>query len=174
MNDLSVYCWHDFDYTRYSLSKTQVNQLVNSLVQIEANREESYLIATNCINRNNLYIELLKGFNYEYKEISNFRTKKSQGIFMCREGNCAMEFTRSWNLLNHVRSHRGLRPYSCQICKHQFTQKGNLKKHIKTHLLPSVENRKRFKCRHCNRMYTERYNFRVSPHFSNQVFPSWL
>lgn len=138
--------------------------MVNTLVQLEASKEEENLTDMKCLNRNNLYINLLKGFRYEYKEISNFRTKKPQAIFICKEGDCLMEFTRSWNLLNHVRSHRGLRPYTWQICKHQFTQKGNLKKHIKTHLLPSVESRKRFTCKFCNKKYTERYNFRVRPY----------
>ncbi|CAI2383152.1 unnamed protein product [Moneuplotes crassus] len=82
-------------------------------------------------------------------------------IFVCKFQDCEKTFTRSWNFLDHARTHLGIKPYSCPHCPRSFTQKGNLKKHMKQHSEPTLENRKKFVCTHCSSRYTEKYNLKV-------------
>ena len=73
------------------------------------------------------------------------------------------EFNRVWGILDHGRTHKGIKPYSCKWWSKKFTQKGNLAKHLKQHYDPSLEQRKRFICPYCPCKYTEKYNYKVSP-----------
>ena len=83
-------------------------------------------------------------------------------IYVCKFEECNKKFTRTWNFLDHARTHKGIKPYKCQWCVKRFTQKGNLKKHLKQHLEPTLEERKKYKCRYCSSRYTEKYNYNVS------------
>lgn len=60
--------------------------------------------------------------------------------------------------------HEWVRPFACKFWGKAFTQKGNLRKHMKQHLVPNVDQRKKYKWEHCKSSYTERYNYRVSIH----------
>ena len=46
---------------------------------------------------------------------------------------CHKEFSKQFDLAQHVRSHTGERPYQCVICGRGFAQKSNVKKHMATH-----------------------------------------
>ena len=46
---------------------------------------------------------------------------------------CHKEFSKSFDLAQHVRSHTGEKPYQCLICGRGFAQKSNVKKHMATH-----------------------------------------
>ncbi|XP_054284802.1 zinc finger protein 341-like isoform X2 [Macrosteles quadrilineatus] len=46
---------------------------------------------------------------------------------------CNKEFTKSFDLQQHLRSHTGERPFQCVVCGRSFTQKSNVKKHMRTH-----------------------------------------
>lgn len=83
-------------------------------------------------------------------------------IYVCKFEECNKKFTRTWNFLDHARTHKGIKPYKCQWCVKRFTQKGNLKKHLKQHLEPTLDERKKYKCRYCSSRYTEKYNYNVS------------
>lgn len=115
-------------------------------------------------------IKHLKDFRYETRVETN-EFGKHFTVYICKEGDCNKEFFRTNNLLDHVRMHAGIRPYSCQYCHKEFTQKSNMKKHLKMHLLPNLEQRKRYQCNQCGACYTERYNFMVSKNsFSRNLF----
>lgn len=113
------------------------------------------------MSKNDKNLVMLK--DYEY--ITENRGVDEQGkpviAYICKHKNCNKEFNRTWNILDHARMHKGVKPFSCDHCSKRFTQKGNLKKHVKTHLLPDVESRKRYQCEFCESSYTERYNYKV-------------
>jgi len=104
---------------------------------------------------------MLKPFKYEKIEQIDRKTNKVKVSYACRYDNCEKIYNKTWNLIDHVRMHEGVRPYQCPECPKAFTQKGNLKKHEIQHLLTTLKERKRFKCGICNKGYTERYNLEV-------------
>lgn len=113
------------------------------------------------VTKQELYEKLLKPFKHEKSERLDPTSGKYKVIYICKYNHCNKEFTKTWNLLDHVRMHEGIRPYECDICGKTFTQKGNLKKHSKQHTMKSLKARKRFKCEICHKKYTERYNLMV-------------
>ncbi|KAK4289252.1 hypothetical protein Pmani_037767 [Petrolisthes manimaculis] len=46
---------------------------------------------------------------------------------------CAKEFSKNFDLQQHIRSHTGEKPFQCIVCGRAFTQKSNVKKHMATH-----------------------------------------
>jgi uncharacterized Zn-finger protein len=42
-------------------------------------------------------------------------------------------FSVNSNLHTHIRTHRGDKPYTCDICGKGFSKNGNLQNHIRTH-----------------------------------------
>mmetsp|Transcript_11364 Transcript_11364/g.10031 ORF Transcript_11364/g.10031 Transcript_11364/m.10031 type:complete len:82 (+) Transcript_11364:353-598(+) len=73
----------------------------------------------------------LQEFDYEVVTRSTPITSKPAFVFICKhEGICNKEFERSWNLLDHLRMHNGIKPFKCNECRKQFTQKCNMLKHI--------------------------------------------
>lgn len=105
-------------------------------------------------------MQLLKDFQYaiEHKISSKGR---SNTVYVCKHEGCNKEFMRTWNLLDHVRMHEGIKPNICPYCYKGFTQRSNLRKHLKIHVNPELEHRKRYTCDDCGAKYTERYNYKV-------------
>ncbi|XP_071552954.1 LOW QUALITY PROTEIN: zinc finger protein 341-like [Panulirus ornatus] len=46
---------------------------------------------------------------------------------------CSKEFSKNFDLQQHIRSHTGEKPFQCIVCGRAFTQKSNVKKHMATH-----------------------------------------
>ncbi|XP_045128113.1 zinc finger protein 341-like [Portunus trituberculatus] len=46
---------------------------------------------------------------------------------------CNKEFSKNFDLRQHIRSHTGEKPFQCIVCGRAFTQKSNVKKHMATH-----------------------------------------
>lgn len=102
---------------------------------------------------------ILKGFKFEYKPCKDaIRNKR---IIVCKYNNCNKEFTKSWNFLDHARMHEGLKPFVCNICGKSFTQSGNMKKHRRQHSVDDIDKRKVYKCKYCDKGYTEKFNLKV-------------
>ncbi|CAI2359182.1 unnamed protein product [Moneuplotes crassus] len=97
-------------------------------------QDEAYLV-NYLLKKNNIeFMKELKNFKYEIVEKHTETNKKKYFEFVCKfNGTCNTTYRRSWNFLDHCRSHYGIRPYQCDECEHSFTQKGNLVKHKKTH-----------------------------------------
>ncbi|CAI4062319.1 hypothetical protein SKDZ_07G3150 [Saccharomyces kudriavzevii ZP591] len=45
---------------------------------------------------------------------------------------CLKPFSRSEHKIRHERSHAGVKPFQCQICKHSFVRRDLLQRHIRT------------------------------------------
>ncbi|CAI2387754.1 unnamed protein product [Moneuplotes crassus] len=61
------------------------------------------------------------------------RTGRKNRIIHCEYQDCRMQFSKTWNFIDHARMHLGQKPYKCSICHKGFTQQGNLKKHEEIH-----------------------------------------
>ena len=114
---------------------------------------------TSEVNLKNL--EQLKNFPYDSEYRTNSKNGKTVLVYICKHDNCGKEFLRTWNLLDHVRMHQGVKPYVCQFCSKSFTQRGNLRKHVYRHYNPMLESRRRYTCKFCSSKFTERYNYKV-------------
>ncbi|CAI2362502.1 unnamed protein product [Moneuplotes crassus] len=97
-------------------------------------KDDAYLV-NYLLKKNNLqHMAELKNFKYELIQKETKVNKKRYFEFICKfNGTCNTKYRRSWNFLDHCRSHYGIRPYQCDECDRSFTQKGNLKKHKLTH-----------------------------------------
>lgn len=114
------------------------------------------------MQREQMYKELLKPYKYRVLIETDEENKKDKELYFWGYDNCNKNFSKVWNLVDHLRMHEGLRPYYCDIWNKFFTQKGNLKKHLRQHTLQDVNDRKKFVCHHCDKGFTERYNLMVS------------
>ncbi|CAI2387810.1 unnamed protein product [Moneuplotes crassus] len=110
------------------------------------------------VSKTGLYENLLKPFKHAKRVETLPVSGRTITVYICKYDNCNREFTKIWNLVDHVRMHEGIRPYKCSFCSKAFTQKGNLKKHSKQHQHKSIEERRQFQCQVCKKRYTEKYN----------------
>ncbi|XP_029735102.2 uncharacterized protein LOC109407965 [Aedes albopictus] len=53
--------------------------------------------------------------------------------FKCDETGCSKSFSRKEHLMRHIVSHTGKKLFACPICRKYFSRKDNLNKHKKTH-----------------------------------------
>ena len=88
---------------------------------------------------------------------------------------CQKEFSKAFDLDQHVRSHTGEKPYQCVICGRGFAQKSNVKKHMATHkvwplqhnTLPSSqtslisETKSSYQCQYCKHNFTKYTDFKT-------------
>lgn len=118
--------------------------------------------ALGATNKDEVYFKLLE--QYKYDTVTYYDEKKERQTveYKCGYPGCGKILQKPWNLLDHVRMHEGVKPFTCQWCGKGFTQKGNLKKHCRQHVHPNVNDRKRYSCRFCGKGYTERYNLKVN------------
>ncbi|PGH01881.1 hypothetical protein AJ80_08953 [Polytolypa hystricis UAMH7299] len=59
------------------------------------------------------------------------KSVKSDAIRQCPE--CDKKFTRNHNLKNHLRTHKGERPFECDVCGERFTRKADCDRHQRGH-----------------------------------------
>ena len=53
----------------------------------------------------------------------------AKNSFDCPYDNCSAEFNDQWKLSNHINSHTGYKPYSCDTCSKSYASHGSLKQH---------------------------------------------
>lgn len=64
---------------------------------------------TSDTNKRNL--EALKNYTYESSFRKDPKTNKMVVVYTCGHEDCKKEFMRTWNLLDHLRMHEGIKPY---------------------------------------------------------------
>lgn len=105
-----------------SNSNEEVEQMEEVVMDAEVYEEEHLL--------DEVYLE-------EQEQVfSNTPTKKRgkkefMNLHYCRR--CNKDFSTKTNLLRHIQTHDGVKPYQCTICGAGFTQNGSLKQHIFIH-----------------------------------------
>mmetsp|Transcript_28593 Transcript_28593/g.25306 ORF Transcript_28593/g.25306 Transcript_28593/m.25306 type:complete len:106 (+) Transcript_28593:485-802(+) len=97
------------------------------------------------MTKDSMYKALLHPYQHEIVESFDSVTNTVKQIYQCGYEGCDKQFNKTWNLVDHLRMHEGIKPYKCHICKKFFTQKGNLQKHLKQHVITDVQMRKKFK-----------------------------
>ena len=81
---------------------------------------------------------------------------KRKEVHMNQCHQCDYSFKKPSDLIRHIRTHTGERPYKCDICSKAFTVKSTLNTHIKTH-----SGSKNLVCHVCQSLFSSKTSLKV-------------
>ncbi|CAO1410253.1 unnamed protein product [Diamesa serratosioi] len=92
---------------------------------------------------------------FKRKEFLMQHLKSHIGLrpFKCETTGCNKSFSRKEHLLRHENSHTGSKSFSCNICQKKFSRKDNLNKHRRIHPESGTA---RFSCENCGKMFAHK------------------
>eukprot|EP00345_Euplotes_harpa_P018872 CAMPEP_0168347456 /NCGR_PEP_ID=MMETSP0213-20121227/19013_1 /TAXON_ID=151035 /ORGANISM="Euplotes harpa, Strain FSP1.4" /LENGTH=183 /DNA_ID=CAMNT_0008356573 /DNA_START=44 /DNA_END=595 /DNA_ORIENTATION=+ len=67
------------------------------------------------LTKEEIYEMMLKPFQHEKVKVWDNQLQRYKISYVCRYNDCGKEFTKTWNLLDHVRMHEGIKPYACEL-----------------------------------------------------------
>lgn len=80
------------------------------------------------------------------------RPSSGKGLHHCTY--CPYSTSVKTNIVNHMRTHTGEKPFVCQMCPYRSNQRTNLKTHMRTH----TTSEKSYMCPHCSFSYKNKAN----------------
>ena len=90
--------------------------------------------------------------------------RKEVHINQCDQ--CDASFRKPSDLIRHIRTHTGERPYSCDICEKKFTVKSTLRTHMKVHV-----GSKNLICHVCQSMFSSKTSLKVHMRLHTGALP---
>ena len=99
---------------------------------------------------------LLSSAAEKIKTETETESQKKKEVYPNQCNQCDFSFKKPSDLIRHMRTHTGERPYSCDICERKFTVKSTLKTHMLVHT-----GSKTLVCHVCQSTFSSRTSLKV-------------
>ena len=96
--------------------------------------------------------------SYIKKKLLRSETQRMNTTLVCGFDGCDKEFAKKCNMLDHLRTHSGVKPYSCKQCGKAFKQRAQLYKHFTIH-----GEFVRLSCGNCQKVFSLEEDLKVRP-----------
>lgn len=87
-----------------------------------------------------------------YEDGSGYIAYSEDGTLMCTK--CGNMFTTKQGLVEHIKRHKGINRYYCDICHKGFRMKGHFEGHMNAHM-----NVKPYMCQKCGKAFSYRHSY---------------
>ncbi|KAK6186864.1 hypothetical protein SNE40_006129 [Patella caerulea] len=146
-----------FDFSRLAESATRDDEETPSPRKESASQDAQVFSHALTLFQNNIrYNSIFSGMRLPITQSSQVegdkfkikRPRRAKKEFICKY--CQRQFTKSYNLLIHERTHTDERPYPCEICGKAFRRQDHLRDHRYIH-----SKEKPFKCEVCQKGFCQ-------------------